>query len=354
MNKRKIIRLLSYVRPFFTICESKILKKNIPLRIDLNVTNRCNLRCSYCYIDFEDFKRKKDLTTQQIKEIIKGLHSHGMFSIRLMGGEPLLRDDTGEILDFIRSKHILCEINTNGYLVKKWIKELKKVDSVCLSLDGDEKSNDIVRGKGCYQKVIETLKLLLSYNIPTRIHAMLSKYTMNSLRHIAELSRRYGVSFTYAPCCVPDLDQRDPNLSLTLDEFVNFFNEYLKLKQEGYPVLTSYQSIKLAINWPFGEKFIIYPEDLKKAASIKNYNIIPCQYGHKSCYIDADGMMYACSSQWKIGINYLEHGFEKSWDYLQKNIKCVTCRTINDFSLAFNLNPSIIKEIIKDVCLSKT
>ena len=349
MANNTMTRLIKYAATGCVLCKARFLNKNIPIRIDFNITNRCNQRCSYCYVDFNELAGKKDMTMDQIRHLINDFHSRGMRSVRLMGGEPLLRDDLGEIIDLINKKNILCEVNTNGFFVKRWLEELRKVDSVCLSIDGEEHGHDIVRGKGSYRKAVEALEFLVSHHIKTRIHGVLSKYTLKSLRHMAELARRYHVTFTSAPCCAQDLDKRDPNLSLTLQEYVDFYREYLALKKAGYPILTSYRSIQLAVDWPFKEDLIIYPEDLKGHALPKGYRVIPCQYGHRSCYIDGDGRMYACSRQWKIGLNYFEHGFEKCWDYLQQHVQCVTCRTINDFSLAFSLEPSIVKELIRDM-----
>jgi MoaA/NifB/PqqE/SkfB family radical SAM enzyme len=262
-----------------------------------------------------------------------------------MGGEPLIRTDIGEIIGHARDLGMITEINTNGYFVKKHLKDLKKLDSICISLDGTKEANDKLRGKGCHDKVIEAIEIAKKEGLDVRIHGMVTIDTLESLNYLAEIAKKYNISFTCAPCCLPNLKEEHPELSLEQDKMAAFYQRYLELKKQGYPVANSFPAIMHVINWPFPDKFTHNLKD-EWPQGVPDY--VPCQYGRLSCYIDADGMVYACSTQWKIGLNYFEHGFDKCWDYLQKNLKCGTCDTINDFSHAFKLKPSTAWEIFKE------
>ena len=99
-----------------------------PLDATLILTNRCNNNCVYCQIP----KNLKcdELNTEQVKKIIHELKKIGIWRISLSGGEPLIRDDIKEIIDYCHEKDIFVSLNTNGKLVKKRISDIKKVNLV--------------------------------------------------------------------------------------------------------------------------------------------------------------------------------------------------------------------------------
>ena len=124
------------------------------LRLALN--EQCNLRCMYCMpeegIDFriED----KLLSTQEILRLIKLTTQVGVSKIRFTGGEPLLRKDLSDLIQFANNcKHIdSVHLTTNGLLLEKRIDELIKsgLSGVNISLDtlNSEKFKKITRRDG--------------------------------------------------------------------------------------------------------------------------------------------------------------------------------------------------------------
>ena len=339
-------KLYRFGKPGLKILQSKVTGKRIPIRLDLNVTKYCNLRCKYCYVDFDDLARHPERKAEEWNAVLTDFYSRGTRAVRLMGGEPLLRKDIGEIIDHAKGLGMVTEINTNGYLVKKRLDALKNIDSICFSLDGEKEHNDALRGKGCHDKVIEGMEAALEAGLDVRMHGMMTNETLASLEYMAEVAEKYGISFSCAPTCLPDLKAKYPDLYVRLEQSSAFYEKYLEMKKDGAPIVNSVQAVRHVINWPFPDK-LIHNEGEEWPADAPPF--VRCQFGHKSCYIDADGMMYACSWQWGLGINYFEHGFEKCWQYLEDNLKCVTCNTVNDFSYAFHLHPSIMFEVVKEV-----
>jgi MoaA/NifB/PqqE/SkfB family radical SAM enzyme len=81
------------------------------------VTRACNLSCYYCFAD----ARKRDpdeLTTAEAKAVIDDLAGNGVFCITYMGGEPLMRKDIFDLIDYSTDLGIYAAILTNGLLVK--------------------------------------------------------------------------------------------------------------------------------------------------------------------------------------------------------------------------------------------
>ena len=343
---KKLKTLYRYSRPVAKILQANLLNQRIPIRLDLNVTKYCNIRCVYCYVDFDDLENKPEVSAEKWNEVLTEFWNRGTRTVRIMGGEPLFRKDIGKIIKHARDLGYITEINTNGYFVKHRIEELKMADSICLSIDGDAHATDKLRGEGCHEKVMEALQICLDNNLVVRLHGIATPDTVDSLDYLAELAKKHNISFSCAPACLQDLKKNHPDLYMETEQGNNFFKRYLDLKKKGVPILNSTPAIEEVIRWPFKDKLIHnadeeWPEDVPKNER--------CQFGHRSCYIDADGMMYACSTQWKIGLNYFEHGFDKCWDYLEKNLKCVTCYTVNDFAYAFKLHPKVVYEVAKEI-----
>jgi len=121
-----------------------------PAVASIKVTQRCNLRCNHCtWVN----KVAHDLPLARWKEIIDTIYKRGCVVVFVEGGEPTLREDLAEIISYIRGKGMICVLFTNG------TRELAGLnpDAVWISIDGTEKSHDRLRGKGSYQKVMNTL-----------------------------------------------------------------------------------------------------------------------------------------------------------------------------------------------------
>lgn len=325
--KRRLKRIYSGSRLGLMILYSKITGKRIPLATTIHITNRCNLRCTYCYdnIDNRFEKPPKDYTTEELKDLIDQLYRLGTRWISLLGGEPLIRKDIGEIVKYIKKKGILCELATNATLLKHKMEEIKDVDSICISIDGDEESNDKVRGKGTYKKIVESLKIVKDYNIPVRLHAVLSKSNQNSLEGLSKLAKENNVTFGFSQAIVHDYN-KDKEFDLSDEEKRKFWKKLKKMKEEGHPIYNSDFVLNKIINWPMEYDKVIknksgWPKKLR-------YKYFPCVMGKRYCYIDSEGVVYLCIVNGiKNGLNYKEVGLKKAWDYLGK-FECETCSYI--------------------------
>ncbi|MBN1981624.1 MAG: radical SAM protein, partial [Chitinivibrionales bacterium] len=89
--------------------------RNYPTTAILEITKRCNASCDYCYIKDND---SKDLSTAEIKRIIDKLADAGILFLIFTGGDPFIRDDIIDILEYAVSKNFWkMTIMTNGTLI---------------------------------------------------------------------------------------------------------------------------------------------------------------------------------------------------------------------------------------------
>jgi cyclic pyranopterin phosphate synthase len=113
-----------------------------PLRnLRLSVTDRCNLRCSYCMPeqDYVWLPRQDILQFEEIEQLVDVFADLGVDKVRLTGGEPLLRRDLSVLVDALASRPRIADlaITTNGILLRQHARELKEagLHRVTVSLD---------------------------------------------------------------------------------------------------------------------------------------------------------------------------------------------------------------------------
>jgi len=313
---------------FKSLAYAKIAHKRIPVKVAFQITTRCSMRCSYCYVNLKTYQKLKDPTTDEVFQIIDELYDQGTRWLWFLGGEPMMRSDFGAIIDYAHKKGMFCDMNSNGILINKQnVNIVKKLDGVCISIDGDAESNEHYRGKGTYKKALNAVKLLRQNNIPVRIHSILTKKTYQKLDHLISLSKDLGVSFNY--CEVLKESSKNDQFLLSDKESRIFYKKYSFYKKRGFPIIHSLRAINYIKRWPKKGSDIIYRKESK------NYpadSFVKCLSGDLTCFLDLDGKLYSCPRTWNDGLNYREVGFKKAWDYLAKR-KCLSCKCIGAYQL---------------------
>ena len=310
-----------------SMVKAKATGKRIPVRVNLLVTKFCNLTCFYCYA--EDILNKKEVeefSFEELINIIDQVYESGCRWINILGGEPLLRNDIEELIDYMKQKGMLVEMTTNGYFIKKRISALKKIDHLAISLDGNKESNDRARGEDSFEKIVEGIEYAVQNGIKVRIHATLSKRTMagESLEFLSNFCKKLNIQFNYSENGLPGIEEMDPDFLLSAEETLEFYKSYKSLKKAGYPIVSSDVAVEYVDKWPLGRKTTIYKKDLPHVPKDSYY---PCSLGRTQCFISADGNVYPCSKKWGEGINIRDGGFQKAWDHLS-DLDCVACKEL--------------------------
>ncbi len=182
------------------ILASKLLKNYTPkpYKVLIQLTNDCNSRCKSCHIWKINLIRldlkKAEMTIEDFRKFFTEYGSH-IYWLSLSGGEVALYDEWDEFIELVK-KHCpkLCLINytTNGlnpdknYQISKLIKEKLRCDFfVTISLDGDEKVHDELRGvNGNYSLANKTREIIKSLNVRTYWGLTLSADNSDHLSHL--------------------------------------------------------------------------------------------------------------------------------------------------------------------------
>jgi MoaA/NifB/PqqE/SkfB family radical SAM enzyme len=134
-----------------------------PTSIFATATNRCNLHCLQCDVPLSG-NRKAELSTGEWKKIIRDLCDWlGTVHIRWSGGEPFVRRDMIDLIEYSSEIDALTGINTNGHYIDKPMAErlaAANVFNVNLSMDGLQSGHDHVRGSGQFQRVLAAARNL--------------------------------------------------------------------------------------------------------------------------------------------------------------------------------------------------
>jgi MoaA/NifB/PqqE/SkfB family radical SAM enzyme len=112
-----------------------------PYHVQWMLTNRCNYRCKSCSV-WRIKERAKELSADDVKKGLDVLRKLGVLEVVLSGGNPLLRADIDEIIDYA-SRFFITTIYDNGSKAVEKIEALRNADFVAISLDTlNEKKND--------------------------------------------------------------------------------------------------------------------------------------------------------------------------------------------------------------------
>lgn len=143
--------------------------------IDIELTERCNNNCVHCCINLPQHDRaarEKEMTTEQCKELIRQAAELGALTVRLTGGEPLLRDDFADIYLYARRLGMRVLLFTNGRLITPAIAQLfsriPSIERIELTVYGMTQATyeAVTRKKGSFLEFQSGLKRLLKWNIP--------------------------------------------------------------------------------------------------------------------------------------------------------------------------------------------
>jgi radical SAM protein with 4Fe4S-binding SPASM domain len=160
-----------------TVDEGSLWKNPMPLlgRLDMELTERCNNNCIHCCINLpgDDVDaQRKELTTDEITNILREAAFLGCMTVRFTGGEPLLREDFEELYVFARRLGLKVLIFTNAVLIAPHLAELfsriPPLETIEVSVYGMKKTSyeTVSRIRGSFEAARRGMSLLLEKQIP--------------------------------------------------------------------------------------------------------------------------------------------------------------------------------------------
>jgi MoaA/NifB/PqqE/SkfB family radical SAM enzyme len=176
----------------------KLLPSTIrPLSAHIKFTENCQAGCISC--DYWKSRWQDRISTDRAVELLNEIGAAGIGTLRLTGGEPLLRRDLFEILQKANTasfKQIILQ--TNGLLLKKLHKEINDspISKVAVSIDGLKESNDLIRGiQGYFDLGIEGIRLLRNKKLTFSV--TLNRLSADELEKLADVAHGLGADVEF-------------------------------------------------------------------------------------------------------------------------------------------------------------
>jgi sulfatase maturation enzyme AslB (radical SAM superfamily) len=197
-----------------------------PQRIVVELTNICNLHCSYCLRDENALyhSRANFLSPDFLNQILRQAREViGPTSVVLTGGEPTLHPQFSHILDVCEENGSQVSFVTNGWHFEKiWptvLAHRNSITHIAFSLDGvTQQAHDDWRGQGSFERVVRAFSRCFAANIPFVIKVGIRRDTIEQLEQIALFSARLGASSLNFSHIMPTSNELEDSSALTYEE----------------------------------------------------------------------------------------------------------------------------------------
>ena len=186
-------------------------------KIYVEITNNCNLNCSFCS---ETKKKKKEMSIEEFKIIISGIKDYTDYIYLHIKGEPLLHSKLNEILSVCDNNKMFVNITTNGTLLKERKNILlnhKCIRQINVSLHSENKINNYFEDVFDTCKELST-KMFINYRLWTLKDLKLNK---ESTIIVDKIINKYNLSTD-----IVDILKKDENIKIDINTVVNKNNMF--------------------------------------------------------------------------------------------------------------------------------
>ena len=176
----------------------KVSGEFVPLVVSWNLTRKCNLKCSHCYINSTTEELRDELSTKEAKSLIDQICQVSSPLLILSGGEPLLRKDVLELVKYGSEKGLRMGLGSNGSFIDETMaKNLKDagIKTVSISLDSavSQKHDDFRGVVGSWQKAVEAIKALKENYVLVQVNTTVTQHNLHEIDTIMSFAEDLGV-----------------------------------------------------------------------------------------------------------------------------------------------------------------
>jgi mycofactocin radical SAM maturase len=167
-----------------------------PICLTWELTYACNLSCVHC-LSSSGRRDPLELDTDECRALIDEFERMQVFYVNIGGGEPTVRPDFWELVDYATAHHVGVKFSTNGIKITPPVAErLAGSDyvDVQISLDGaTEEVNDAVRGRGSYQTALRAMENLATAGfVGFKVSVVVTRHNAGQLDGFRSLADRFG------------------------------------------------------------------------------------------------------------------------------------------------------------------
>ena len=183
------------------------LNKNIPLIGTLELTYRCPLKCVHCYLPQTQGRlpvlKKKELSTEDWKRVLRQAKKAGCLYIVFTGGEPLLRKDLVELCQYAAKLNFSIQIFSTGFnLNEELLKKLKdcSIASFEMSFYGRKHIHNKITGdKTSFDVTLNAAKFIAKSGVTVKFKAPLMRENFSEMDYIKDICKKHGFNYGFDP-----------------------------------------------------------------------------------------------------------------------------------------------------------
>jgi len=272
---------------------TKAMALGVPLSVQLDLTWRCNEHCVHCYLDHDG---QGEMSTAEIKDVLRQLAESGTFFLSISGGEPLLRRDCFEILEYARALRFNVKLKTNATMIGAGeaarLHQLG-IEQVQISIYSHrpEVHDAITQSPGSLQRSLAAIRRLTAVGLKVSITNVLMQQNAPDAKGVRQLAQELGASYVLDPTITPKLngDRSIVELGISGSELKDIFHS---------------------------EEFVGNVVEFCAPAPPADEEVLNghgCSAGHTLAYISPTGEVYPCVQFPMLCGNLRRQSFREIW-----------------------------------------
>ncbi len=254
-----------------------------PKTVGIEITGRCQLSCRHCFNE-SGSTNKNELPLEVIERILDEMMIWKVHDIRLSGGEPTFHRQFKQVVNACVDRKIRITMNTHGVYNAKMIDYLKTagIRLFLISIDGIEANNDAIRGRGVFQKVIKSVKMLNESGQKVLISFHVGTENQDDLSGLVALASDIGVDIKIS--LIRPIGRAAHELPHALIKPADYLHVVEKISR----FRKTYPHIKILTDF-----------DILDSSSVGDCqhdpNMASCKAGRSMVNINYDGEIYPCA-----------------------------------------------------------
>lgn len=183
-------------------------------KIYIEITNKCNLNCSFC---IKDNRSIKEMSLEEFEEVLQKINNYTDYIYLHVKGEPLLHSNFKEILSLCKKYNKKVNITTNGVFLKNRVEDINKfnvVRQINISLHSENDKENYI------EDIISSVKKLKNIYIVYRFWTLdNNKIDEKMLKYLNKIKEEYKIdNNTYKKILTEDNIRIDDNIYINKDK----------------------------------------------------------------------------------------------------------------------------------------
>jgi MoaA/NifB/PqqE/SkfB family radical SAM enzyme len=177
----------------------------IMAHLNLEITRKCNQQCFYCFNNSTMSEKSGIISLETWQTILDMMHSSGLQSVHVTGGEPFIWSKTIDLLGYAQGIGLDTSILSNGFQIDNLAEDhahiLSNLKVAQISLDAMSPAlHDARRGtEGAWQQATNAIKSLRSLDVPVEVSCVVDDNNLNELIQVGQFTQSVGASLLVRP-----------------------------------------------------------------------------------------------------------------------------------------------------------